>query len=347
MERIQHEFFMQRCLQLALLGEGAVAPNPMVGAVLVHEGIIIGEGYHRMYGQAHAEVNCVNSVPEALQELIPASTMYVTLEPCAHHGKTPPCADLIVAANIPRVVIGCVDTFSAVAGRGIRKLKDAGVEVTTGVLEDACRHLNRRFFTYHEKQRPYVVLKWAQSADGYMAPENGQPVRISNMFADRLVHRWRTAEMAIMVGTQTALADNPRLTARLWPGKNPVRVVIDRAMQVPAHYHVWDSEAPSLFITAEKGREKTITLDFNGDILPALLRELHAAGIQSVLVEGGARLLESFINSGLWDEMRVITGSAALGSGLRAPALKHVQLQEEEDVQGDRIALYIPASSPT
>jgi diaminohydroxyphosphoribosylaminopyrimidine deaminase/5-amino-6-(5-phosphoribosylamino)uracil reductase len=347
MERIQHEFFMQRCLQLALSGEGRVAPNPMVGAVLVHEGQVIGEGYHQVYGGPHAEVNCINSVPAGLQELISKATMYVTLEPCAHHGKTPPCADLLVARKVPRVVIGCVDTFSAVAGRGIEKLQKAGVEVTTGVLEAACRHLNRRFFTYHEKKRPYVVLKWAQSADGYIAPESGLPVRISNEYANRLVHRWRSSEMAIMVGTETALRDNPQLTTRLWPGKNPIRVVIDRELKVPAHYHVWSGEAPSVFVTAVAGREQTITLNFDQPILPALLNELHAAGIQSVMVEGGAKLLESIISAGLWDEMRVITGSGLLGSGLRAPALAHVQLQEEEEVLGDRIALYIPASSPT
>lgn len=339
---------MQRCLQLARLGNGHVAPNPMVGAVLVHEGQIIGEGYHRLYGQAHAEVNCVNSVPEGLRQLISKATMYVTLEPCAHHGKTPPCADLLVAQKIPRVVIGCVDTFSAVAGRGIAKLEAAGVEVTTGVLEAACRHINRRFFTYHEKKRPYVVLKWAQSADGYIAPESGLPVRISNKFANRLVHRWRSSEMGIMVGTQTALTDNPQLTTRLWPGKSPVRLVIDRELKVPPHYHLWNNEAPTFFITAVAGRPQTITLDFeSGNLLPALLAELHNAGIQSVMVEGGAKLLQSFINSGLWDEMRVITGATLLGGGLKAPVPGHVQLLEEENVMGDHIAIYIPRSSST
>ncbi len=347
MERNLHEFFMQRCLQLARLGEGKVAPNPVVGAVLVHEGQIIGEGYHQVYGQAHAEVNCINSVPPSLQELIPKATMYVTLEPCAHHGKTPPCADLIVSTNIPRVVIGCVDTFSEVAGRGIAKLEAAGVEVTTGVLEQACRHINRRFFTYHEQKRPYIVLKWAHSKDGYMAPENGLPVPISNKYTNRLVHQWRSREMAIMVGTQTALTDNPKLTTRLWPGKSPIRLVIDRELKVPAAHHLYNSEAPSIFITAVAGRDKTIVLDFDKDILPPLMTELHAAGIQSVLVEGGARLLESFISAGLWDEMRVITGAAPLGGGLRAPAVRQAQLLEEQALQGDHIAVYTPAPSTT
>lgn len=347
MERMPHEFFMQRCLQLAGLGAGKTAPNPVVGAVLVHEGHIIGEGYHQTFGQAHAEVNCIGSVPGTLSSLIPKSTLYVTLEPCSHFGKTPPCADLIVTKKIPRVVIGCVDTFSAVAGRGIRKLQEAGVEVITGVLEAECRYINRRFFTFHEKSRPYVVLKWAQSADGYMAPEGGQPLRISNSFTDRLVHQWRSREMAIMVGTQTALHDNPKLTTRLWPGKSPVRLVIDRELKVPRDHHLWNDEAPSLFITAVKGHERTLVLNFEENILPALLSELHTAGIQSVLVEGGARLLESFIESGLWNELRVITGRALLGNGLRAPALKNVTLHEELAVQGDRIVTYIPASSPT
>lgn len=347
MEPNQHEIFMQRCLQLAHLGEGHVAPNPMVGAVLVHEGQIIGEGYHQVYGQAHAEVNCVNSVSEGLRELISKATMYVTLEPCAHHGKTPPCADLIVHHHIPRVVIGCVDTFSAVAGRGIQKLEAAGVEVTTGVLEEACRHINRRFFTYHEQQRPFIVLKWAQSKDGYMAPESGLPVAISNQYANRLVHQWRSHEMAILVGTQTALTDNPQLTTRLWTGKSPVRLVIDRHLRVPLSNRLYDEAAETFFITAVQGKEKTIVLDFDQDILPQLMKALHQAGIQSVMVEGGAKLLNSFICNGLWDEMRVITGSSLLGGGLSAPGVRHAQLQEEQVLKGDHIAWYTPVSSST
>lgn len=225
-----NEFYMQRCLELAAMGAGQVAPNPMVGAVLVHQGRIIGEGYHRQYGQAHAEVNCVNSVAEEERSLIPLATMYVSLEPCAHHGKTPPCADLIVAQGIKQVVIGCMDTFSAVAGKGIEKLEKAGIKVETGVLEAECRQINRRFFTFHEQQRPYIVLKWAQSRNGLVAGAGGVPVRISNKYSDRLVHKWRSEEMGILAGTRTAINDNPRLNNRLWTGKDPVRIIIDLSL---------------------------------------------------------------------------------------------------------------------
>lgn len=331
---------MQRCLELSLTGEGHVAPNPMVGAVLVHEGKIIGEGYHRLYGQAHAEVNCVNSVPENLQRFIPHATMYVSLEPCSHYGKTPPCADLIIARRIPRVVIGCVDTFSAVSGRGIRRLQEARVEVTTGVLEKECRTINRRFFTFHEQQRPYIILKWAQSSDGYMAPPDGRPVRISHPYTDRLVHRWRSREAGILIGTHTALQDNPRLTTRLWPGKHPVRLVIDRHLRIPVDFHLHDTEAPTLFFTERTGGDKTVTLDFSRNILPQLLSELHARNIQSVIVEGGRHLLEQFIESGLWDEARVITGEHPLHDGLRAPVLPNASLQESFRVHHDEIAVF-------
>lgn len=333
MVSISHEFFMQRCINLSQTGMGAVAPNPMVGAVLVHEGKIIGEGFHRVYGQAHAEVNCILSVPDTLQSLIPVSTMYVSLEPCAHHGKTPPCADLIITHKIPKVVVGCVDTFSAVAGKGIQRMKDAGIEVITGVLEEACRQVNRRFFTFHEKKRPYIILKWAQSADGFIAPPDGRPVRISNTYTDRLVHQWRTREMAIMVGTHTALKDDPKLTARLWPGKQPLRIVVDRTLQIPAHYQLHNAEAPTIFVSEDK-------FDFSQNIIPQLLTRLHADNIQSVIVEGGANLLQQFIAGGMWDEARVITGRHTLGGGLQAPVLQHASLQEELEVQGDQISVF-------
>lgn len=333
MVSISHEFFMQRCIDLSQTGMSNVAPNPMVGAVLVHEGKIIGEGFHRIYGQAHAEVNCVLSVPDTLRPLIPSATMYVSLEPCAHHGKTPPCADLIISQKIPKVVVGCVDTFSAVAGRGIQRMKEAGIEVITGVLEEACREVNRRFFTFHEKKRPYIILKWAQSADGYIAPPDGQPVKISNSYTDRLVHQWRTREMAIMVGTRTALKDDPKLTARLWPGKQPLRIVVDRTLQIPEHYQLHSADAPTIFVSER-------TFDFSQDIIPQLLTRLHADNIQSVIVEGGAHLLQQFIAGGIWDEARVITGRHTLGGGLQAPVLHHASLQEELEVQGDLISLY-------
>ena len=338
------EIFMRRCLELAAMGAGNVAPNPMVGAVLVHQGRIIGEGYHRQYGQAHAEVNCVNSVREADKVLIPLSTMYVSLEPCAHHGKTPPCADLIVSQRIPEVVIGCVDTFSAVAGKGIEKLEKAGIRVHTRMLEEACRAINRRFFTFHEKKRPYIILKWAQCANGLIAGAEGAPVKISNKYTDRLVHKWRSEEMSILVGTRTALMDNPKLTNRLWTGKDPVRLVIDRALKIPRHYHLWDGTVPTIFITAESedsnGLTEQMQLDFKQPILPQLLEKLHNRHIQSILVEGGSYLLEQFIAAGLWDEARVITGTVTLPGGLAAPALSDATLIHTEQVDTDRIDFY-------
>ncbi|MGO4288524.1 bifunctional diaminohydroxyphosphoribosylaminopyrimidine deaminase/5-amino-6-(5-phosphoribosylamino)uracil reductase RibD [Chitinophaga sp. RAB17] len=341
-----NEFFMQRCLELAAMGAGQVAPNPMVGAVLVHQGRIIGEGYHRQYGQAHAEVNCVNSVAAEDQSLIPLATMYVSLEPCAHHGKTPPCADLIVSRGIKEVVIGCIDTFSAVAGKGIEKLEKAGITVHTGLLEAECRYINRRFFTFHEKKRPYIVLKWAQGSNGIMAAADGAPVKISNPYSDRLVHKWRSEEMGILVGTRTAILDNPRLNNRLWTGKDPVRLIIDREGKVPRSHHVWDGSIPTIFITGSRadthGLTEIMELDFT-DMLPALLKQLHQRHIQSVLVEGGPHLLQQFIAAGLWDEARIITGTVTLADGLAAPVLTRAISVDTMQVNGDRIDFYNPA----
>lgn len=341
-----NEFFMHRCLELAAMGAGQVAPNPMVGAVLVHQGRIIGEGYHRQYGQAHAEVNCVNSVAAEDQSLIPLATMYVSLEPCAHHGKTPPCADLIVSQGIKQVVIGCIDTFSAVAGKGIEKLEKAGVAVHTGMLEAECRYINRRFFTFHEKKRPYIVLKWAQSSNGIMAAADGAPVRISNIYSDRLVHKWRSEEMGILVGTRTAVMDNPRLNNRLWTGKDPVRLVIDREGKVPRTHHVWDGSIPTIFITAAgadtHGLTESMQLDFT-DLLPQLMKQLHQRQMQSILVEGGPHVLEQFIAAGVWDEARIITGTVTLPAGLSAPKLTHAAHLHRMQVNGDSIDFYNPA----
>lgn len=324
---------MQRCVQLAKLGAGKVAPNPMVGSVLVHEGRIIGEGYHQLYGYAHAEVNCINSVKPQDQHLIPASTIYVSLEPCAHYGKTPPCANLIVEKQIREVVIGCVDTFSKVAGKGIEILQNAGITVRTGILEAACRALNARFFTFHEQQRPYVILKWAQSPAGFMGTVDGKPLRISNQFSDRLVHRWRSEEMSILVGTNTALKDNPRLNNRLWTGKDPIRLVIDRESKIPADYHLKDGSVETIFFTEEN-------ISFDKPLIPQLLQHLHQRNIQSVLVEGGANILQQFIEAGLWDEARVIIGTQLFPGGLAAPLLPEALLTSQTDLEGDRILYY-------
>lgn len=344
MNSFRDELFMQRCLQLAQLGAPYAAPNPMVGAVLAHQGRIIGEGYHHRHGLAHAEVECVRQVAAESRVLIPQAVMYVSLEPCSHHGKTPPCADMIIAEGIKQVVIGCKDTFSEVSGRGIEKLQQAGVQVATGVLERASRELNRRFFTFHERKRPYLVLKWAQCQTGYMALPNGAPVRLSNEYTDRLVHRWRSEEMGILVGTNTALSDDPRLTNRLWTGKHPVRIVIDRELRTPRHYHVWDNTTPTLFFTGKANSvndvTETVQTDFREPLLPQLLQRLYEKNIQSVMIEGGAYVLQRFIEAGLWDEARVIISSKALPEGLVAPVLPRALLMEETAVEGDRILHY-------
>lgn len=315
-------------MELARHGLGKTAPNPMVGAVIVHGDKIIGEGYTSPYGGPHAEVNAIASVgrPELLSE----ATLYVTLEPCCHHGKTPPCTDLIRAHRIPRVVIGLSDPHEKVAGQGIAQLRAAGCEVTVGVLEAACRHHHRRFLTFHEQKRPYIILKWAQSPDGFLAPdparrEDGRPYWISGKQSRQLVHKWRTEEAAILVGTETALSDNPKLTAREWHGPNPLRIVIDRTQRLPANSHLFNGEAPTLVVCEPvdgfRAHPNTeyLPLGFGPGFEGRLLNALHQRQVLSLLVEGGARTLESFLMHGLWDEARVFTGTLALGGGLRAP----------------------------
>lgn len=333
---------MQRCLQLAAKGAGKVAPNPMVGAVLVYDGRIIGEGYHKKFGEEHAEVNCINSVAEADKNFIEASTFYVSLEPCAHFGKTPPCADLIIKNKISKVVIGCRDSFEAVAGKGIERLKAAGAKVTVGILESECRKLNKRFFIFHEKKRPYIILKWAQSSDGKIAALNGVRTYISNEFTNRLVHKWRTEEAAILVGTNTALQDDPALTARLWPGNDPVRLAIDVDLKLPLYLKLFDGTAKTIVfnykIKTETEKLVYIQLEKEGNIFTQIAAALYAMNIQSVIVEGGAKLLQSFIDAGLWDEARVITNSnLIIGEGLDAPVLKNSSLILQQEIKNDSI----------
>lgn len=340
----QHEVYMRRCLQLAALGKGYAAPNPVVGAVLVHEDLIIGEGYHAMYGEAHAEVNCLNSVAENNRQFIPRAVLYVSLEPCSHYGKTPPCTDLIIRERIPRVIIGCIDSFSAVSGKGVEKLKKGKVSVTVGILEKECREINRRFFTFFEKRRPYIILKWAETRDGFIAEPDNRPLKISNDYTDRLVHSWRSEEMSIMVGTTTALSDDPQLTTRLWKGKSPVRIVLDRKLRLPLHAHLLDGTVPTIILNEVKneagGNNEYIQLDYQQDIIPQVLDILYDKQIRSLIVEGGARLLQSFIDSGLWDEARVIRGNKILSGGVRAPGLKKADRQESFFLAGDEIAIY-------
>jgi len=318
------QIFMQRCLDLALLGMGNVAPNPMVGCVIVHEGAIIGEGYHEKFGQPHAEVNAIRSVK--CRELLPLSTLYVSLEPCAHFGKTPPCSDLIIENQIPKVVIGTIDPFAKVAGKGIERMRKAGIDVIVGVLEQECRELNRRFFTFHEKKRPYILLKWAQTIDGFIDTDRTEiqhPTWITNALSKRLVHKQRSEESAILIGTNTAEYDNPALTVREWSGSPPVRMVIDRAQRLNNGLHIFDHKVPTFVFTSEVQTDsenlKYIKLDFDQSILPQLLSELYRREILSVIVEGGSELLNSFLEAGLWDEAFVYTGNQFFGKGIEAP----------------------------
>ena len=318
------QIFMQRCLDLAILGMGDVAPNPMVGCVIVHDGIIIGEGYHQKFGQPHAEVNAIRSVKN--QELLAQSTLYVSLEPCAHFGKTPPCSDLIIENRIPRVVIGTIDPFAKVAGKGIERMQNAGIQVEVGVLEKECREQNRRFFTFHEKKRPYILLKWAQTLDGFIDTDRSEtqhPTWITNALSKRLVHKQRSEESAILIGTNTATYDNPALTVREWTGNQPVRMVIDRTSRLNANLHLFDRKATTWVFTREQKSDNEnlqfISLDFGRNILPQLLSELYKRDILSVIVEGGSVLLNSFLDAGLWDEAFVYTGNQFFGKGVAAP----------------------------
>lgn len=338
---------MQRCIQLAMAGAGYVAPNPMVGAVLVHEGRIIGEGYHQLYGGAHAEVHCVNSVKEQDRHLIPQSVMYVSLEPCAHFGKTPPCADLIIEKKIPQVVIGVRDPFKQVDGKGVEKLQAAGVQVTMGVLEQDCKTLNKRFITFHKHHRPYIILKWAQTANGKMAGEVGaERLLISNEFTNRLVHKWRSEEAAILVGTNTALFDDPALTTRLWQGPDPVRLVVDMNLRLPSSLQLFNRQVRTIVFNSLQHEEKDnllyyqVTQDVN--LVHQLVHALYQLKIQSVLVEGGAQLLQSFIDEGLWDEMRVVTNTQQVApDGLPAPRIQTGRLVQQETLYSDTLQYFV------
>ncbi len=337
------EQYMSRCVQLAKMAAGNVAPNPVVGAVLVHENTIIGEGFHKKYGEPHAEVNCINNVSEEHTDLIEKSTLYVSLEPCSHYGKTPPCADLIIQKNIPKVIIGCKDIFKEVASKGIQKLNEAGIETTVGVLEKECVELNKRFFTFHQKQRPYIILKWAQSANGKIG-KKGQRVLISNDYTNRLVHKWRSEEAAIMVGTNTAQEDNPSLTTRLWPGKNPLRIIIDKKLRLSSYLSLFNGETPTIIYNLFKesaGKNLNyIKLD-SEKFLDELLQSLFEMNIQSVLVEGGSKTLQYFVDAGLWDEARVITNEKLIiENGIAAPEMKNFLLEKKEKYLNDVISYY-------
>ncbi|MGN0004127.1 MAG: bifunctional diaminohydroxyphosphoribosylaminopyrimidine deaminase/5-amino-6-(5-phosphoribosylamino)uracil reductase RibD [Sphingobacterium composti] len=346
----KEEQYIKRCLELATLGAGTVSPNPMVGAVIVYEDKIIGEGYTSPYGGAHAEVNAVASAINLLGEsearsIFKESTIYVSLEPCAHHGKTPPCADMLVSLGFAKVVIGCLDPFAKVNGLGVQKLKDAGIEVVVGVLEKECQFVNRRFFTRIEKFRPYVILKWAETKNGFFAPADNSQRWISNNASKQLVHKWRSEEDAILVGKNTALVDNPSLTNRLWTGKSPKRVLIDKNLDIPQDANLYLSEESDLIVfnaikTEWNGKLKFIELENFDLYLPQnILYQLYLMDIQSIIIEGGAKTIKQFVDADLWDEARIFVGNENWSNGTLAPRL-FLQPDTNQHVGNNELNIY-------
>ena len=334
---IADQIYMDRALELAHLGAGKVAPNPMVGAVIAHEGRIIGEGYHQYYGGPHAEVNAINSVEDPL--ILRESTLFVTLEPCNHTGLTPPCTNLILENAIPKVVIAQLDPNPLVGGKGIERLRQNGVEVMTGVLENKARELNRRFNVFHEKKRPYIILKWAQTSDGFIDINRGkddsiQPNWITDDFCRRIVHKWRSEEAAIMVGTETALKDNPKLNIRSWLGEDPLRIVLDQNLRLPESINLFDKSIPTLVYTSKSRSNQDnieyVKAQFGENILHSIMEDLFARSVQSLIVEGGEKLLNSFIKQGLWDEARVFIGPSEFQNGIKAPNFPFALVKSEQ-----------------
>ncbi|PRZ28093.1 bifunctional diaminohydroxyphosphoribosylaminopyrimidine deaminase/5-amino-6-(5-phosphoribosylamino)uracil reductase RibD [Flavobacterium granuli] len=336
-----HEKYLRRCIELAKNGLGTTYPNPLVGSVIVYNDQIIGEGWHKKAGEPHAEVNAIHSVKD--KSLLQKATIYVSLEPCSHFGKTPPCCDLIIQNKIPNVVIGTVDPNEKVAGKGIRKLIEAGIKVTVGVLENECNELNKRFFTFHQKKRPYLILKWAESQDGFIAPNiisrkeqygsEKKPVWITNPYSRQLVHKWRSEEQAILIGTKTALEDNPKLDVRDWTGNHPVRVILDQNNRIPKTNHIFDNQTKTVIICGkitDADSKNTIfeSIDFEQNIAPQLTKLLFKHQIQSVIIEGGSQTLQTFIDANLWDEARVFIGNSILGDGIKAPILARKQFKK-------------------
>lgn len=323
-----HELYMSRCLMLAKKGLGTTYPNPLVGSVIVYNNKIIGEGWHYKAGQAHAEVQAINSIQD--DSLLKKATIYVTLEPCSHYGKTPPCANYIIEKGIKKVVIGSKDPNPKVSGNGIKLLKDAGCEVVFGVLEKDCIALNKRFFTYHVNKRPYIILKWAKTIDGFIAPQtknHKKPVWITNKFSRQLVHKWRSEEEAILVGTNTVLEDNPSLTVRAWSGKNPLRCIIDKDLKISNNHAIFNTQSKTLVFT-KKDKDKTdlislkkINFDTNSSLVTQICDTLYKMAVQSIIIEGGSYTLQSFINENLWDEARIFTGLKTFKEGIKAPTI--------------------------
>ena len=327
------EFYMQRCLDLAENALGKTYPNPIVGCVIVHEGKIIGEGWHKKAGDAHAEVNAINSVKD--KTLLSASTLYVSLEPCVHYGKTPPCSELIIKHNIPHVVVGCKDLFSKVSGKGIQSMRESGINVDEGVLEDKCVESHKRFFTFHKKKRPYIILKWAETKDGFIAPAKqkvGEPFWITSVESKTLVHKWRSQESSILIGTNTAKLDNPSLTVRLWNGNNPLRIVIDENLNLNNNLNIFNNTAKTLVFNNKKNivfdNIEYCMIDFNS-IHQEIMKTLYNKCVHSLIIEGGRETLQSFIDIDLWDEARVFIGNQDLKNGIHAPKIKEKYISEE------------------
>ena len=332
-----HEKYINRCILISKNGKAAAAPNPSVGAVIVFNDVIIGEGFTSAFGGNHAEVNAINSVKD--KSLLKKATIYVSLEPCSHHGKTPPCADLIVKNKIPNVVIGMVDPNKKIAGNGIKKLMEAGINVTVGVFEEECFEANKQFFTFHQKKRPYILLKWAESQDGFIAPDfvannytGRAPFWITNEISRQLVHKWRSESQAILVGTQTVVADNPKLDVRDWVGKNPIRIVLDQQNRILKESHIFDNQVETIILDQK-------IIDFNQNIVPQIIQLLFDNNIQSVLIEGGTKTLQTFIDFGIWDEARVFKGKNLFKNGILAPKLNS-RIERKTQILDDQLLIF-------
>ena len=331
------EFYMQKCLELAAKGYPLALPNPMVGCVIVYQGAIIGEGYHQEFGKAHAEVNAINSVKD--QSKLEQSTLYVNLEPCAHFGKTPPCADLIIKSKIKKVVIGALDSFSEVNGKGIEKIKEAGIEVIVNVLKEDCISLNRRFYTFHNDKRPYIILKWAKSSDGFIAPLNQEtPFWMTCVESKNLVHQWRAIETGILVGRNTVIKDNPLLTSRIDGLKNPIRFVIDKTSSLPKSLNIFNDDASTYVLCQEKNNENELEINFD-DFITSLLNQLYQLKIHSIIIEGGLKTLQQFINTNCWDEARVFESDIRLKEGISSPKF-HFEPQLSEQIGVDKLSYF-------
>lgn len=341
-----NEQYMHEAILLAEKGLGKVQPNPLVAAIIVHQNQIIGKGYHQEYGKAHAEVNAINDVLEHhanAEELLKNSSIYVTLEPCSHFGKTPPCADLIIKYQIPKVYISNIDPFQSVNGKGIEKLRKAGIEVITDVLKDEGYHLNRRFFTYHTLQRPYVILKWAESQDSFISIAENQRSNISGQAAKKLNHQWRSEEQSILVGTKTAIVDNPYLTVREIEGRNPVRIIIDKDLKLNTDLNIFNEDSKTIVFnskkTAQEGNILFVEIDFYGLVPQFILYQLYLMEIQSIIIEGGAYTINEFLQFNLWDEARIFRSKTPLNKGLSAPKAMG-KLISKTDLGDDELLIY-------